>query len=595
MARSVFGNKSFSVKPPSFTPATINDFSGGLNVVDNDVTMKTKFATVFENVERDVDGSAGLRYGTAFKYDIAGIATGVVVDLVYFRAALIIVSSTGQIVMITDGGVRTKIWDNTIAAALPGAPAGWGNTFKTVNFHEFKGDLLIHNGVDKPLIVNKTYQVKYLNDPASGSNINTPTGKFGTTVSNFSIVAGVASAPGDIYISSSGTSGVYVGDPAPNDAISLALGAYAPQTTGEIIGLGSFRNNLFVFFEGALVIVEVGIFEGAVHKPKVQDTILENGIINHRTMVATKSDFLFADMLGVHTASRNMYGLMETKSVSELIDPAYQVAAPFAVAERPRAFSLLNKLENRMFTFVPDGADMIVWSMSFKEGVKQPAWSRYRGWGFTAGCVSEKGRIFFAKGTKIFQYGNRVFEDEDWSADFVGEFDAVWAPTTAYVVGQRLKQGNTVYQVKKAHTSDVFSSDLEQELLGEYFGDPIEFDWELPWTDLSNRALKKGMRYIQADTEGTARFSIDIFVDKYYKDLDGNYDPAVTMSFVGGSSGGYGNLDQPFGGGRRLRDERPWGLPADFKTMKLRVHGKTTQPLRIFTMTIYYLTGSMRR
>lgn len=596
MTLSAFGKSKFSARPPQYTPATISDFSGGLNVVDNDVTMKTKYATVLTNMERDVDGSMGIRFGTGYKFDVTGTVTGTIVDFTYFRKSLVVVMSTGQIARITEDGTKTKIWDDAIAALLPGAPDGWNVGFSSVSFHEFKGSLLIHNGQDKPLIVDKDFDVEYLNDPATGSNINTPTGKYGTTVGNYAVIAGIASATGDVYISNAGTSGVWVGDADPNDGISMALGAYAPQTTGDIIGLGSFRNTLFVFFEGALVILELGIYDEAVHTPKVQDTIIENGIINNRTKVATKTDFIFSDMLGVFSAARNSFGLMETKIASDLIDPEYQKTAPFDTVERTKAFSVLNKNENRYLTFVPVGTDdMLVWSMSFKEGVKSPAWSIYTGWQFTSGCATEKGRVFLALGTKIFQYGNETFAGEDYSADFVGEYDSSWLTATAYVVGDRVLKDDVVYVVLEDHTSGVFDDDVEDDLLAEYEGEDIVFDWELPWSDIGKRANKKGMRYIQADTEGTAEFHIDVFVDKYYLDSEGEYDPAVSMVFVGGSSGGYGNLDQPYGGGRRMGDERPWGLPSDFKIIKLRIRGATKKPLRIFTMTLYYLTGTLRR
>lgn len=596
MTSSVFGNRKFTKRPQELTPATISDFSGGLNVVDNDTTMKSLYSTVLVNIERDVDGSMGLRFGTAFKFDVAGTATGTIVDFVHFRQSFIVVTTTGQIVRITDAGVQTLIWSDAIAALLPGAPDGWNAGFTAISSHEFKGGLIIHNGIDKPLIVDKAFGVQYLHDPSSGSNINVPTGKYGTTVGNYAVIAGIASATGDVYISNAGTSGVWVGDPDPNDGISMALGAYAPQTTGDIIGLASFRNTLFVFFEGAMVILELGIYnDEGKHAPKVQDTILENGILNNRTKVATKTDFIFADLLGVHSALRNTYGLMETKTASELIDPAYQVAAPFIAADRAKAFSVLNKNESRYMIFVPQGAEMVVWSMSFKEGVKKPAWTKYVGWNFTSGCLTDKGRVFFARGTKIFQYGNSVFAGEDWSADFVGEFDANWAVTTAYVAGQRLLSAGVVYEVLVNHTSTTVEDDLEDKKLALYHGEAIEFDWELPWSDMGKRANKKGMRYIQADTEGKATFYISVFIDKFYKNLEDEYDPAVTMRFVGGSSGGYGNLDQPFGGGRRLRDERPWGMPTDFKIMKLRMHGSTREPLRIFTLTVLYYMGSLKR
>jgi hypothetical protein len=188
-----------------------------------------------------------------------------------------------------------------------------------------------------------------------------------------------------------------------------------------------------------------------------------------------------------------------------------------------------------------------------------------------------------------------VFPDEDWSADFVDDYQSIWATATAYVVGTKVLHTGVVYVATAAHMSTTFDDNLESNFWEEYLGEEIIFDWELPWTDLGKRANKKGMRYIQADTEGTAQFFVDVFVDRYYKDVDDNYDPAITMQFTGGSSAGFGNGDQPFGGGRRLQDERPWGMPADFKIMKLRLHGATKKPLKVFTFTVFYFTGTLKR
>ena len=44
--------------------ATIRDFSGGWNVVDNDLNLSTKFSKILENMQRGVDGALSVRPGT---------------------------------------------------------------------------------------------------------------------------------------------------------------------------------------------------------------------------------------------------------------------------------------------------------------------------------------------------------------------------------------------------------------------------------------------------------------------------------------------------------------------------------------------------
>jgi len=53
--------------------------------------------------------------------------------------------------------------------------------------------------------------------------------------------------------------------------------------------------------------------------------------------------------------------------------------------------------------------------------------------------------------------------------------------------------------------------------------------------------------------------------------------------------------DSPYGGGRRTRDERTYGYNTKFKLLKLRIHGETTQRLRIVSISIAYLRGGIRR
>src|SRR5262249_39202989 len=157
-----------------------------------------------------------IRFGTKWFANVAGTITGNIVDMEYFNDRLIVVSSTGQIATVTNAGVVAKIWDTAIAAALPGAPAGWSATTQ-VDFVPWKDQFIIHNGVDKPIIISSAFAVTYLQDLATGSNVNTPIGKYGCIAANYHCVAGISGALTTVYISARGTSGTFPGDPAPND------------------------------------------------------------------------------------------------------------------------------------------------------------------------------------------------------------------------------------------------------------------------------------------------------------------------------------------------------------------------------------------
>jgi hypothetical protein len=99
---------------------TLDDFSGGLNIADEDVHQNTSFAKELINAHRDLDASMSFRFGTKLRFDIAASgAGGTILEMVYFRDKLVVFTTTGHVVTINDTGVITLIWSAAIAAALP--------------------------------------------------------------------------------------------------------------------------------------------------------------------------------------------------------------------------------------------------------------------------------------------------------------------------------------------------------------------------------------------------------------------------------------------------------------------------------------------
>src|SRR3990167_3959202 len=260
----LFSGKQQRPRVRPLQPLTLRDFSGGWNAVDDDEVLNTRFSVTLKNFYRGTDGNQLLRLGSFWFADVKAAVTGTIIDITYFRDRLIIVTTTGQMATVTSAGVVALLWNTAIAAALPGAQAAWGAT-TLVDFTPFKDQLIIHNGVDKPVTISTTYVITYLQDLATGSNVNVPIGKFGCTVSNYHVVGGIPATPTTLYVTSVGTAGVFVGDPAPNDSISFDVGAYAPQDTEEIRGIAGFRNFLLVFFRGNTLTIRLGNYVGAVH------------------------------------------------------------------------------------------------------------------------------------------------------------------------------------------------------------------------------------------------------------------------------------------------------------------------------------------
>jgi hypothetical protein len=119
----------------------------------------------------------------------------------------------------------------------------------------------------------------------------------------------------------------------------------------------------------------------------------------------------------------------------------------------------------------------------------------------------------------------------------------------------------------------------------------------MPWADFKHRMDIKHTRYIATDTQGTAEFLVEAFVDNILT-YHGANAPLLSAKFVGGSSTGYGNMpygDAPYGGGRRSSDERLFAWVAKFKLMKLRFSGATKQKLKFISVSLAYVHGGIRR
>lgn len=583
---------------PVPTEATLEDFSGGLDLSDSDLRLTTAFAKVLNNMHKDTDGTMSARWGTKFLWDVADKVTGNIIDIFYFRDKLLIFTDAGEIATILpETNTITAIWNSSIAGDLPGTPTGWSTGLTQVDWTEFKNELVVCNGIDKPILISRSHTVTYLQDLATGSNVFTPIGKFTTTVGNYTVIGGISASPDELYISSGGTSGTWPGDADPNDATSINIAAYTSNTGSDIRGLSSFRNMLMIHFATSTVVMTLGEYDSnGVHKPKVMDTVPEQGTVSHRTPVVLESDIVFNDERGVYKAKRNVYGnAIESERVSERIQVPFVSSMPKSATDRIQSFSVLNRNENRIMFFLRNAEGLSTWVMSFTEGLKRRAWSQFSGWNWSSGCMSQLGRIYFTKGTKVFQYGNGVYPNEDYTADFIGEYDTDWETATAYVVGDRVLHDDAVYICVADHTSDDFDSDFAGNAWTIYEGEDIVVDWEFPWTDTNVRMTKKRLSYMGIDTQGTAPFTIEVYTDNFRYDQDGDDDPALSIDFVAGNSLGYGGGEQPYGGGRRAADERLWGTPCEFKILKLRLRGSIRRRLKIVAISLLMSRGTYKR
>jgi len=580
--------------------ATIRDFSGGWNVIDNDLNLSTKFSKILRNMQRANDGSNSVRPGTRLFADLSEHIDEII-NVTYFNGVLICVGKNGKLVRVDSSGNVVLIWDDNFASSLPGSPDSWSIT-SFASFAEFNGSLIICNGVNKPLIVDGANSVQFLIDPATGSNTNTPIGRYVKTHERYLVIGGDPNDVDLIHISSTDTSGVFLGDDDPNDAVDVSLGSRVPSGSNVITGLGSFRNKLVISFENTILPGTLGVFDGDDHLPTFDEAIENHGSISHRTLQTIGEDMIFADHVGVSSVSRALFtGSVRPERFSQLIDPEIQKDLGHLQETATlvnNTFSVYDSLENNYMLFLPDEDKTTgineTRGFIFKknETLKIEAWQEYTNWRWSCGTRSALKRIFFGRDDQLYVMGN---SQDPITKDYEGDQemwddDTTWTDQTGW---------NPVADVNDS-------------------GVPIKFVWELPWSDADQRFLTKNSRFINFDTSGDQRFTCDMFTDNIYydrtdpgetwqednllwdDDLGWNVptlDPTLSMAFEGGDAPGFGGdeFGEDFGGGRPTRLEKLVAWTAKYKLQKLRMSGDATKELKFISITLAYQQGSPRR
>lgn len=596
-----------TLKSKALKQTTARDFSGGLNVVDSEFNLASKYAVISKNVVFNDNGDIQVRWGTrqlAFLGLLDGVATsGRVVAMEYYFTYLIVVMSSGYIYRVSADGSYGVVWSPTIASTLPNTPNGWGIT-NSATFTQYLGQLIVANGTDKPIVIDNALNAQYLQDLGTGTNINTPIAKYVITHNNYVVMAGDPNAPGRLYISNAGTSGTWVGDPLPNDAITFDVDKYAPDSIGEITGLCSYRDRLLVFFTEYVVSIQLGSYSSAtppVHTPKVDDVIDAVGAVAHRSIVNLGDRILFLDYTGVsQLKAKTLTQQLSPDRMSMLIDPIMSRALgnTSRATLQQRCFAVYDKRENRILWFIPTNEDvsasqpMTVLCASLLGN--KIAWSQFTNWQFRAGAVSTEGRVFLGSDRQVFRYGSRnepVLTDYE---NLSGQFPFASRPGTAddysdgYVYGTYCPSS--------------------------YGAVGIDFEHELPWNALGDRTLWKSMHYLTMDTEGSSKFTLSLFVDDLKKRsesvgsgwsdsslfTDGSgwspttYTPYATMEFYGGDRGSHNVGDAPLSSGYRPTDSMNlYAMYARFRFFKMSISGTSYSHLRIVGISIYHAVGGI--
>ena len=633
--------------------ATVREFGGGWNVVDNELNLSTRFATVLDNMSREEDGSMGVRWGTELLADMSAAPVSLtppeyIVNHYYFQDRVIVVMSDGRIASVLGDGTAEVIWDADIADGLVGSPDPWGPT-DFASFAVFNGKLIVCNGTDKPLIIDfiNTPPVQYLADEATGTNVNVPICRYVVAMNKYLCMAGDALFPDRVHISNQNTSGTWYGDADPNDATYVDLGKVGVQGEQTITGINRYRDQLVVGFFNASVLGKLGIYttsDPPIHDPDFNDVIEGFGCHSHRSMVNLGNDLFMLDDQGITSIARSLYSnSTEPKRVSELVDPEINknVNRLREIDTILGVNAVYNSNDKQYMCFVPNHSEyardantdpfVILQSRSNALRVRIPTHNLQvndeieitGATAFNTVTVEQLNQVHTV--TRVIN--SDMFEIEpagimtDPNSTLVGGGAAVqwtpqWTETIGYIytfVNELKVRAWARYRnwrwrsscrtelgtILLADDSRLFllgnqNNPLHSDFIGTPDATPIAFQWEMPWADFDQRVHEKHIRYVQFDTNGSAQFTFMMFVDQLYQ-MDGLLIPNNLMTFVGGDNGGFGNNGQPYGGGRRTSDQRLYAWVARGKLFKLRFEGITDEPLRIVAVSLLYQNGSIRR
>lgn len=251
-------------------------------------------------------------------------------------------------------------------------------------------------------------------------------------------------------------------------------------------------------------------------------------------------------------------------------------------------------------TITPVNDETIGYAFEYNKELKIKRWTRLRDMNWSCGAATQRGRIYFAKNARVFRYGNA---EEPIYADQVSNYDQrTWANSTAYTAGTRVYDSSNLrtYVARVNHTSAASGTfqqyrDANLDTWEEYQGEDIFWECETPWSDLQKRGNNKTMKYVAHDTEGSGQFDFSIYTNQAYRDpYSYALAPKHKLQFSAGKVGGYGMIDpQGWGAGRRTREERVWPMPCKGKLFKLRYMGKTREPVKIISTTLFFLLGGI--
>lgn len=583
---------------------TSRDFKGGLDLADSELNLSSKYSRQAKNLICGIDGSLEVRQGCALFCDLAPISSYPLVNIDYFFTYVMTINQAGELFAINGAGSAMRIWDRTLAAQKVPSRNMWGLT-QHAAFLEFNGSLIVGNGIDKPLTIGTNLNVDYLNDLPTGSNVNVPIGAIMESFSNHLCIAEGYT----LHVSERNAAGSWAGDIGVQFTGTFDMRPYVTTGDPTIIGLLNFRGYLLVMFREMMV--PISFVEDSTKSPPLQivtnpqNQIQTYGSVSQRALQNIGTFGLACDTVGVTSVTLSPFtSILSPDRPSRLVDPSLQVDLNELdlTSLRDGVFSVFDRRLGVYMIGVPtnpgpDQRGIKFYCYRYIDSLKIASWTTHEDWNFNCGTRSSEGNLFFARANsnKIFLKGDA--KTNPLFADYIGEQET-FSDKTVFTDGHGLTP------ITSVATSGV----------------PINWVWELPWTDLKDRAITKTLRYVIFDTEGDQQFQAQVFIDdqfiaRNFGELftdhtaftDGMawtpnghppYTPAAQLQWIGRDAGGFGNSpygSSPYGGGNNTSMRSLSLMPTKFTTAKFRFSGSSMGPLKFVSITLLYQKGTIRR
>ena len=543
-----------------------HDFSGGLNTFDTLDGLTSRYLVEARNVYPDTNGKLRIRYGMSPFADVA-VVIDYIVNMVYFNGRIVLVGGNGVIVSIDASSTMRVHWSTVIAATKLNSPTGWSTGFSMATFTHFAGNLIICNGVDKPLVMSPVFNVEYLADLGTGSNLNVPRARFCATHNDFLVLASTADAPSTLFIASRGTIGTFLNDPGvDNNAVNFTLDKFVSTGNPSITGITTFRDRLIVTFEEVILAARLGDFDNAnAHVPAVTDVIAGHGCISYRCLVPLGDDVFFFDHTGMISLRRSLLNatlspVRESTLIASDIQEALALFSPAEMAEH--VFAVHDRIGQAVLLFIPKSkpvthtTDNHVFVYCFDRTQKFRAWTYFDQLPYRTAVCTVEGRVFFGSKRDIDFYHNHT---APIYTNILDRSHQLWDDGMLWDDGTGWNEA-TIWTAQ-----------------------PISFTIAFPWTTMREPGKLKYSKYAQVVAEGGGEFTLAMHIDN----LDA---PALSMTMQ--QTVAPAEPPMPL---RPANNAQLYAWPQKFEKMRLRITGTTSQKFIFSGLRIMYQVGSIRR